>query len=344
MGQRVDRAHADGVGAKRGNDPFKTVQRKGGDFCLVTAFVFGLIFVYHSTAQDSPPSGDTTIRAKAGDSEIVITTTARLAGAIHSLTWNGREFVNSSDHGRQIQSASNFDAGTPFTPETFNPTEAGSVQDGAGPKSSSRLLHLVAKGHELQTTNQMAFWLTPDGQSQGHPAKNSTMLSDHLLTKRVRIGYKQLPHVIQYDVTFSVPVGEKHSYAQFEAVTGYMPAEFETFWKFNPQSRELEPLDDGPGEQPHPVVLATASGSHAMGVFSPDQPSRGFENAGYGRFRFRNEKVVKWNCVFRLRDETNGIAPGNYSFRNFVVVGELATVKASLIELHREFADIEPAK
>ena len=259
-------------------------------------------------AEDSLPSGEAVIRAQAGESEIVITTTARLAGAIHSLTWNGKEFVNSTDHGRQIQSASNFDAGSPFTAETFNPTEAGSVRDGAGPKSSSRLLHLVAKGRELQTTNQMAFWLASDEKSQGHPAKNSTVLSDHLLTKRVRIGYKHLPHVIQYDVTFGVPVGEKHNYAQFEAVTGYMPPEFETFWKFNSQSRELESLDDGPGEQSQPLVLATPNGSHAMGVFSPDQPSRGYEGAGYGRFRFKAEKVVKWNCVFRLRDATNGIA------------------------------------
>src|SRR4029079_13079866 len=111
------------------------------------------------------PDGNATIRAPAGSSEIVITTTARLAGAIHSLTWNGQEFIDSADHGRQLQSASNFDAGSAFTPEAFNPTEAGSVDDGAGPKSSSRLLHLIAKDNQLQTTNQMAFWLSPTGKS-----------------------------------------------------------------------------------------------------------------------------------------------------------------------------------
>ncbi len=344
MGRRVDRAHAVGVGAKPGNDSFKAVQSKGCVLCLVSVFAFSPILAHRSAAQDSLPTGNAVIRAKVGESEIVVTTSARVAGAIHSLTWNGKEFVNSTDHGRLIQSASNFDAGTPFTPETFNPTEAGSMRDGAGHKSSSRLLHLVAKDSELQTTTQMAFWLAPNEKSQDHPAKNTTELSDHLLTKRVRLGYKQLRHVIQYDVTFGVPVGEKHNYAQFEAVTGYMPSEFESFWKFNPQSGELEPLDDGPGEQPYPVVLATAKGSHAMGVFSPNQPSRGFETIGYGRFRFTDAKVVKWNCVFRLRDETNGIAPGDYSFRNFVIVGDLATVKASLIELHREFATGGPEK
>ena len=49
--------------------------------------------------------GHAVIRAPAHGSEIVITTTPRLAGAIHSLTWNGKEFIDSFDHGRQMQSA-----------------------------------------------------------------------------------------------------------------------------------------------------------------------------------------------------------------------------------------------
>lgn len=291
-------------------------------------------------AQDSTRgriTGDAVIRANAGESEIVITTTSRLAGAIHSLTWNGREFVDSADHGRQIQSASNFDVDGEFNPETFNPTEAGSANDGAGPRSGSRLLHLIAKDNLLQTTNRMAFWLAPNDQSEGHPARNTTVLSNHLLTKRVCIGAKSMPHVISYDVTFGVPVGEKHTFAQFEVVTGYMPPEFEVFWKFNPQSRDLEPLDDGPGEQPMPVVLATADGAHAMGIFCPaDQPTRGLTGPGYGRFRFKQEKVVKWNCVYRLHDVTNGIPAADYSFRSYVIVGNLLMVKLALIELYRD--------
>src|SRR4051812_49676889 len=102
-------------------------------------------------AKGRPPSGDAVIRGRAGPSEIVITTTSRLAGAIHSLTWGGKEFIDSADHGRQLQSASNLDCGERFIPEVFNPTEAGSRADGAGPLSSSRLLRLRAKGNELST-------------------------------------------------------------------------------------------------------------------------------------------------------------------------------------------------
>ena len=290
------------------------------------------------SAADIPksPSGRTVIRKVAGKSEIIITTTARLAGAIHSLTWGGKEFIDSFDHGRQLQSAANFDVGTRLIAETFNPTEAGSRRDGTGKSSSSRLLHMTATKNVLQTTTQMAFWLAPGEKSSGNPAKNKQVLSNHLLTKRVRIGYQDLPHVIQYDATFSTPIGERHNYAQFEAVTGYMPAEFSKFLRFNVNSGELESLSDGPGEQALPVVLSTESGSHAMGVFSRAQPSPGYEQAGYGRFRFAAQKVVKWNCVFRVRN-TKGVEPGDYSFRAFIVVGDLATVTQSLRALHRKF-------
>lgn len=291
------------------------------------------------TAADKPTANaNTTIRAKAGSSDIVITTTSRLAGAIHSLRWGGKEFIDSHDHGRQLQSACSFDCGIAkgFWAEAYNPTEAGSRADGAGKKSSSRLVSMSARGSQLQSTTRMAFWLAPGEKSSGHPALNKQVLSEHLLTKRVRIGYKEWPHAIEYEVDFHVPKGEKHTYAQFEALTGYMPQEFRRFWKFDRSSGELKPLNDGPGEQEYPVVLATSNGQHAMGVYSPDQPSKGHEKAGYGRFRFLAEKVVKWNCVFRLRD-AQGVPTGKHSFRMFVVVGTLEDVRTTLSGLCKAF-------
>jgi hypothetical protein len=304
----------------------------------VSVFALPLAAADKPSTSDSSPDGNATIRAQAGSSEIVITTTARLAGAVHSLQWGGREFIDSHDHGRQLQSACSFGNGPlkDFWAEAYNPTEAGSRADGAGPKSSSRLLSLQASGPELRTTTQMAFWLAPGENSSGHPARNTTVLSNHRISKRLHIGYKEWPQAIEYEVTFKVPEGQKHTFAQFEAVTGYMPPFFSRFWKFNPTTAELEPLDDGPGEQRHPVVLATPNGSHAMGVYSPDQPSKGFANAGYGRFRFKAEKVVKWNCVFRIRDPKE-VPAGKQTFRMFVVVGNLDDVKSTLTGLTRAF-------
>jgi hypothetical protein len=283
------------------------------------------------------PDGNATIRAQAGPSEIVITTTARLAGAIHSLTWNGREFLDSFDHGRQLQSALNLDNGTALLDETFNPTEAGSRRDGRGDKSSSLLLHGRVESNALQTVVQMAFWVAPGEKSGSNLAKNTTVLSDHLVTKRVRIGFKNLANVISYDVTFSLPLGEHHTQATFEALTGYMPPEFARFLQFNPQTGELEPLSDGPGEQPRPVVFAVSGGTHAMGIYAPPQPASNTAGPTYGRFRFNAEKVVKWNCVFRIQNRAC-LTPGEYPFHMFVIVGDLDTVRDSLRVLQHEAA------
>jgi hypothetical protein len=281
--------------------------------------------------------GNGVIRGKAGPSEIVLTTKARFAGAIASLTWNGKEFLDSADHGRLLQSAANFDDGIKFVSETFNPTEAGSRADGSGERSSSNLYRFQVGGSQLTSITQMAFWLAPGEKTpDGQPARNDKVLSDHWLTRRVRVGYKDLPHAIECEVTFTVPEGEKHRYAQFEALTAYVPSEFGVFRTFDPASGNLAPLDDGPGEQSLPVVFANESGTHALGVFSPDQPSRGFEKAGYGRFRFAGEKVNKWNCVFRLRDE-KGIKPDRYTYRVFVAVGSLDDVRTTFTKLAEEF-------
>ena len=80
------------------------------------------------------------------------------------------------------------------------------------------------------------------------------------------------------------------------------------------------------------MVLAAPDARFAMGIFS-------HENAPcYGRFRFKIEHAVRWSCVFRPLVAETGIAPGKYSFRHFVVVGDLAAVRESLRALQLEFA------
>jgi len=265
------------------------------------------------------PSGDAEIRGGG----IVIKTTSRLAGAIDSLAWNGKEFIDSFDHGRQLQSACAFgEGGKGFNAETYNPTEAGSRDDGRGKTSTSVLLWLQAERNVLETRSRMAFWLKPGQTSEGQLARNTKALSDHLLAKKVTIGSQGLERVIEVAVTFTVPEGERHPYGQFEALTGYMPAEFSKFLVFDPATGRTAPLSDGPGEQKLPVVLSTESGGHAMGIWSPE-PS-----PGYGRWRFAAEKVVKWNCVFRKKE-----AVGDQRFRMYVAVGSLEEVTASLKKL-----------
>ena len=288
-------------------------------------------------AQAPAVSGDAEISGTIGGKPLVIRTTSRLAGAIDSVKWDGVEFIDSHDHGRQLQSALNADVDGVFHVECYNPTEAGSVVDALGPKSTSRLEFLSTKDGLLTTRTQMAYWLAPGMKSGGHLAQNTTLLSGHILNKQVRIGRPGMDHVLDYKVTFTVPADRPHKVLQFEALTGYMPWSFSEELRFDAKTETLVPLPRQNGEQRDPVVLSTPSGSHAMGVFTPERPRAGQPAVGFGRFKFEHEKVVKWNCVFRLRQDKP--IPPHHSFQLYVVIGTREDCRRTLAALTQEFAD-----
>ncbi len=95
---------------------------------------FWLLFVSALAVAQAPVvSGDAELAGHIGGKPLVIRTTSRLAGAIDSVKWDGVEFIDSHDHGRQLQSAINADVDGVFHVECYNPTEAGSVADALGP-------------------------------------------------------------------------------------------------------------------------------------------------------------------------------------------------------------------
>jgi hypothetical protein len=297
-----------------------------------------LLIAAAAGAQTPVVSGDAELAGTIGGKPLVIRTTTRLAGAIDSVKWAGVEFIDSHDHGRQLQSAINADIDGIYHVECYNPTEAGSVVDALGPKSTSRLEGLSVSDGVLTTRTRMAFWLAPGMKSGGKPALNDRLLSDHVLTKQVRIGRPGLDHVLDYRVMFTVPADRPHTYLQVEALTGYMPWHYSEELRFDAKTSMLVPLPRQDGEQRDPVVLSTPSGSHAMGVFTPTRPPAGQPAVGYGRFKFEHDKVVKWNCVFRLRSPA-GIKPGDYGYQLFVVLGTREDCRRTLAALTQEFAD-----
>ena len=297
-----------------------------------------LVFILLPIALAAAPvvGGDAVIRAPAGGSEIVIKTTSRTAGAIASLQWGGKEFLNASDHGRELQTCWNGNAGVePLADETFNPTEAGSLDDDRGATSSSRLLEFQARGNQLDTFSQPAFWLNPGETSGGKPARNPTLLSNDRLRKRVVIGYKSLPHAIDCQLTVSLAAEDRNTCCVIEAMTGYMPPEFDQFQVFDPKTGTLAPVGDGPGEQALPLVFSTADGKYAMGVYSrePEAPRDG-HGPTYGRWNLKKDfQVVKWNCVFRMQNP-EGLS-GDFSCHVFVAVGTREDVRTTLAALQK---------
>ena len=273
----------------------------------------------------------------AGKPVVITANTGKFAGAISSIVWNGKQFIDSYDHGREFQSASNHGIlGTPYCNEGYNPTEAGSRDNGTGPASSSVLKSSSVVGNTLSTESQLAFWLRP-GQSNPESCRaySTGVRSEVTLSKKVSLGAFGVSNLIRHHVTFNLPDDIDYTYHQFEALTGYMPAEFSVFRTWNPETGALLPLSRGPGEQPLPVIFSTPDDQFAMGVFSFNLPQDTYPTAGFGRFDFPTASssgpgngVVKWNAVYRYGtpNSTTVIRKTSYSFTQYVAFGTLQDV------------------
>ncbi len=281
--------------------------------CIVALFVlvFWLIPLHSNAAGIS---GDAAI----GGDGIIIHTSSRTAGAIDSLTWNDKQFINADDHGRELQSASSYDG----QGEGENPTEAGSLQDGAGNTSTSVLRSIQkAAGNVLLTNTRMAYW----------KPFNGLVLSNDILSKKVTIGFAGIPNVIEHQITFHVPVA--HSSATFEVLTGYMQPEFNTFWSYDPKTGKLAALSNTYSEEPLPEIFSTADGKYAMGIYCPWLPQPG-HNPKLGYFRGSFGSTTKWNCVYRA---WSAVKAGPYTYTAYSIVGTLNQVKRSMQKLYNHF-------
>lgn len=281
-----------------------------------------------------------------------------MGGAIESLTWKGKEFINSADHGRLMQSASSFNK----LGECYNPTEAGSTYDKRG-KSSSQLIQFSAEGNRLTSTSRPAYWRNcvrdKDRRATSARADSSTPRllqsiggeeefskpSDHTFSKDVTIGFEGHPNIIVYKVTFQIPDSYPFTQAVFEPLTAYMPTStVSEFFRYAPLGKarcswpEMCRLPDAPKghSQTLPLILSSADGEYAMGIYSPDVAfaagSRAREN--FYNF-FSSPAVVKWN-VTAVRDNPSA---GEYSFTEYVVVGSKEQVKDGIDLLYTHFRE-----
>jgi len=266
---------------------------------------------------------------------ITIKANSQWAGAIYSLKWKGKEFINSADHGRLLQSASSFyDYQNSWTAECYNPTEAGSDNNGSSTCTDSRLLEFNNTNNLLYSKTQMAFYGQPGSSSPGcSSVLNTVVTSQHILEKSVKIGLPNLPYAIKYEVKYYVPHNENHlGMGQFEAVTGYLNGEFNTLFQYNQDSQTLSQTNELPnGEYNKPIVISTPDGQYAMGIYSPEIPKNQIWGQGYGQFQFpKNQGTLKWNFVRRILNiQTNT----TYTFISYICIGTLENVRYTLSQL-----------
>ena len=223
--------------------------------------------------------GNGSVSSLVNGSMLTIKTGDWVAGAITSLDYRGVEFLDSYDHGRELQSAVQFDD----FGECYNPTEGGARDDGVNSTSTSMLKTFSASGNIITTSNQMAFWLAPGQTSSGCGtatiAQNTTKLSDYILNKDVSIGFQNIPNVIKYTASYLLP--RSHSSAVFAPVVGYTPPSFSEFWTFDATTKQASQynLSGSLVEQGKPAIFTTPDHNSAIAIYSPVLPDQ--YNLGY---------------------------------------------------------------
>ncbi len=296
---------------------------------------------------DNPAEGTAmTITGMVDGDPLTLTVSNRFAGAVDSLQWRGKEFINIFDHGRQISYAWFMDN----TGECLNPTEPGSGVDNFKQTSTSELQSICSSApNQLTTTTRPAYWLAP-GQmgfcDNGVTAPvNTAPLSDDLLQKSITIGYGGIDNVIAFDAT--ITLARDHTNFMVEIPTGYLTADFTQYWRFDPSSGELSPAKandltepwDFVSVQTLPPILSTPDGAYAMGAYTAEDIDV-YEILSY---RVPNpwDHTNKWNIVA----QRSPAPAGDYRFLTFVAVGTLAEVQAALTDLYRLHpGDMHPAE
>lgn len=266
-------------------------------------------------------------------------------GAIWSWTWNGTEFVNTWDHGREIQSA--------LFVANVNPNEAGDTYSSPSFVPAARHgspLEIAYNSGTTQVTRAVPLEWTPE--SSGGGGSNPVVWRDLLLGKDVTLNFDNMGPVAQYTTVLYTPYALTN--AGMEIPTGYLRANFDTFWVYDAPSdviTQVFPPPQCPPAPPYTVVFAPEHGGviisdgseeHAMGVYGANT-SVGGAVSYFSLWSFICDdntapnaySTSKWNAVH---------GPGNFSagyntFTTWIVTADLATVRQLMHTLYlREVA------
>lgn len=276
------------------------------------------------------------------NSVLVVTVSARDAGAVSSLIYRGKELVNDFDHGRQLQVAWSYNDAD----EAYNPTEAGSERDGKGLHSTSQLISVRVESNTLRTVSHPAYWRDVNVPEQYR--KNTGLVTKDLLAKQITLGYQGDPHVLVFDtkVTLSPELtGPQITSLRIEAPTLYATRDLSIHSLLDPTNGALTrvPIRSQTKNQmntvinqvtrcDHVPIMSTPDEQYAVAFYSPEQVNFW----SYFTWDVPSDDPVfacsKITAFFKHPAE----AGQAYAYRTWGIVGNLDTVKASIRKLYEQ--------
>jgi alpha-tubulin suppressor-like RCC1 family protein len=297
---------------------------------------------------------------------ISVSTSNQFGGAISSIKWRDKEFINNWDHGRQLGENAQF-----FNRFCcYNPYETGSFEDAKGPTSTSKVLSLTASGNRLEATTQMCWnfkvWNEkPVGADFcGDPSKwlpvtpYTSPLSNYKLHKTVTIGFAGIPNVIEILNELLVPEPVLKGSNNPTAVVNY---EFSSLRSWDVVSKDFRNVRALAGVDDRIKVVSTADGNYAMAWYAPEllqpyhadvgvvnwwlvvPPTMGYPDPNDPTKPDPNYACVHFGHANRYDSLDGSLSnPGHSYDRAYLVVGNLDQVKEGLAQVHAQFTALDP--
>lgn len=267
---------------------------------------------------------------------ITVKSNSVAGGSIWSWVWNGTEFINHDDYGREMQAAVFFN----FTGTTKNPTEAGSTYTYASipvyARQGSPLIENYNSGNTQITASVPLEW-NPDafGGSITHPV----VYADMKIGKEVTLDYNNNPAVAKY--LTKVTVGSPISGAQVEIPTAYLTSAFNRFYTYDASSQSRTEVFPNTCNTGTPVVFKPSSGyggviisnndqTRAMGIYGRTTSVSGGVVDQFQLYDFVTcYSTSKWNAARQNFTLNSGLN----TFTTYVVTGTLSDVQSNMRQL-----------
>lgn len=205
---------------------------------------------------------------------VQVQSNAVAGGSTWRWFWNGMQFINNRDYGRQIQSAFYY----PPSSQVYNPNEAGDFYDRTNPITAhgSPLLRFE---NQRNTQITRAVPLNWDPTAFGGDPDHPVIWSQIVLGKDLTLNFNNMGSVAKYTVHLVLPAA---SMGGMEEPAIYLRANFNRFWTYDAPSKILQEVtaqvpsscNGGPEYFFHSsaggTISSDASGNDAMGVYAVD--------------------------------------------------------------------------
>jgi hypothetical protein len=213
---------------------------------------------------------------------VTVESNAVAGGTVWRWFWNGVQFINNVDYGRQFQAAFYY----PPASGTYNPNEAGDFYHRDNPTTAhgSPLLRFENQGNTQITRTVPLNWdPTVFGGDPDHPV----IWSQLVLGKDLTLNFSNMGSVAKYTTHLILPTATTGGLAE-PAI--YLRANFNRFWIYDAPSKTLQEVT---GQVPSGcntgdeyilhasfggTIISDASANYAMGVYAVDDAHGGSAN------------------------------------------------------------------